>query len=231
MPCVRLAKLCDYSDPSSSRAVDLTGLPPLFEGPDLPFPTSFFLDTSFFTPFNSSTDLAQGPTARLRQIISDYLAIPDREVLHDDYFSTIHQWFPMISEKRLLDVEFALQDGCHDLLLLCMRLCTISSNNSTPSQNPLYSLAKSLSSAAENTGLASLRLIQSLVLLAVYEVSHAIYPAAYLTIGRAARLGLFMGWHDRDAQQLFKPADTWSLREEQRRTWWSIFILDRLVTS
>ncbi|RSL48041.1 hypothetical protein CEP53_009704 [Fusarium sp. AF-6] len=162
---------------------------------------------------------------------SEHVTISDRSALHHDYFSTIHQWLPMISEKRLRDIQLSLEDASHDLLLLCMKLCTISLGNYPPSQHPLYSLTKSLSSTAENAGLASLRLIQSLVLLSIYELSHAIHPAAYLTIGRAARLVILMGWHDRDAQQLFKPADTWSLREEQRRTWWSIFILDRVINT
>ncbi|SCN86734.1 uncharacterized protein FFM5_04002 [Fusarium fujikuroi] len=39
-----------------------------------------------------------------------------------------------------------------------------------------------------------------------------------------------MSWHDRDAQQLFKFADSWSKREEQRRTWWTIFVLDRFIS-
>ncbi|KAH6956417.1 mate-domain-containing protein [Fusarium avenaceum] len=38
-----------------------------------------------------------------------------------------------------------------------------------------------------------------------------------------------MGWHDRDAQQLFQLGDSWSKREEQRRTWWAIFVLDRFI--
>jgi hypothetical protein len=88
-------------------------------------------------------------------------------------------------------------------------------------------LAKTLCAAAESAGLVSLRLAQSLVLLALYEACQAIYPACYLTISRAARLGILMSWHDRDAQQLFKFADSWSKREEQRRTWWTIFVLDR----
>lgn len=185
------------------------------------------MDAHLFTPLNSSNALTRCPTSRLRLITSDHLAIEDRGAQHEDYFSSIHQWLPMVSEKRLLDPQLSRNDACHDLVLLCMKLCTIRPNSSSPSEHPLYSLVKYLSSSAENEGLATLRLAQSLVLLAFYEFSHAIHPAAYLTIGRAARLVILMGWHDRDAQQLFKPADTWSLREEQRRTWWSVFILDR----
>ncbi|KAF4953353.1 hypothetical protein FSARC_12404 [Fusarium sarcochroum] len=137
----------------------------------------------------------------------------------------------MISRKRLTNVDPFSQDACQDLTLLCMKICTINPKSLSPSQDSSYTLAKSLCSAAESAGLVSLRLVQALVLLAVYEFSHAIYPASYLTIGRAARLGMLMGWHDRDAQQLFKLGDSWSKREEQRRTWWTIFVLDSIDTS
>jgi hypothetical protein len=135
----------------------------------------------------------------------------------------------MISRKRLV-FELNAQspdDACLMLLVLCIKLCIMDTEH-PPKELPLYAVARSLCSAAETGGFVSLRLLQSLVLLAVYELSHAIYPAAFLTLGRAARLGMLMGFHDRKAaQQLFKPAETWTLREEQRRTWWAIFILDR----
>jgi hypothetical protein len=92
----------------------------------------------------------------------------------------------------------------------------------------IYSAAKQCCFCAEAGGFVSLRLVQSLVLLAVYELGNAIYPAAYLTIGRASRLSSMIGMHSRkNARQLFVDPDTWSLREEQRRTWWAVFVLDR----
>lgn len=185
------------------------------------------MDAHLFTPLNTTNALTRGSTPRFHLITSDHLRIEERGALYEEYFASMHQWLPIISEKRLLDPRLSLNDSCHDLLLLCMKLCILRFHKSTPSQHPLYSLAKHLTSSAENEGLASLRLIQALVLLAVYELSHAIHPAAYLTIGRAARLVILMGWHDGAAQQLFKPGDTWTLLEEQRRTWWGVFILDR----
>ncbi|KAL6408671.1 hypothetical protein AUP68_07615 [Ilyonectria robusta] len=44
----------------------------------------------------------------------------------------------------------------------------------------------------------------AVLLLAFYEVAHAIYPAAYLTIGHCARLGHALGIHDRrNVSQMF----------------------------
>ena len=135
----------------------------------------------------------------------------------------------MISKKRLKGNAITEPEACQDLLLLCMKLCTVTNRPSawTPANDSLYLSVRSLSASAETAGLVSLRLVQSLILITVYEFSHAIYPAAYLTIGRAARLATLMGWHDRTAQQLFSHPETLTHREEQRRTWWAMFILDR----
>ncbi|KAJ4259585.1 hypothetical protein NW762_007515 [Fusarium torreyae] len=235
--CDRLGKRCEYSDletPPSSDSSPPNYAEPTHQTPNLvisnqPFPLPFFLDQNHFTPLNASNALAPGPRYDLQQIVAEHLTPADLPTLYQDYFSSVHEWLPMISRKRLTYVDPFSQDACQDLTLLCMKICTIHPKNSSPSQEPSYILAKSLCSAAESAGLVSLRLVQALVLLAVYESSHAIYPASYLTIGRAARLGMLMGWHDRDAQQLFKLGDSWSKREEQRRTWWTIFVLDRFI--
>jgi hypothetical protein len=91
-------------------------------------------------------------------------------------------------------------------------------------------MAKDLYSRVENSCLISLQLLQSAILIAIYEIGHGIYPAAYLSVGHAARLGNMMGLHDRkNATQLFKEAETWSQCEEERRTWWTVVMLDRYV--
>ncbi|CRK21195.1 hypothetical protein BN1708_013025 [Verticillium longisporum] len=100
-------------------------------------------------------------------------------------------------------------------------------------RNPaLYQLAKVCCTAMERDRFISLRLVQCLTLIAVYELGHAIFPEAYVTIGHASRLGGMIGFHNKTlAQQLFVTADTWTCGEEQRRTWWAIFLLDNASES
>ncbi len=96
------------------------------------------------------------------------------------------------------------------------------------STTPLYLITQRFYSKIESASQISLHSLQSTVLLALFEIGHGILPAGYLRIGHAARLGVMMGFHDRrNAAQLFKPSETWTLREEERRTWWAIVILDR----
>ena len=260
--CVRLSKKCEYPGPptlESTEAPDLAGrlryleqllnvsstsqaiapqspgtnLFSSLQGPSRPFPPSFFLDVDFFASIRSN-DLAWSQEPSVQQIASSHLGA-DHITLCEDYFSTTHRWLPMISRKRLMNElheNSEKVDSCQPLLFLCMKLCNATDPEIRPMESPLYTLTRSLFSAAESAGFVSLRLVQSIILLTVYELSHAIYPAAYLTIGRAARLGALMGLYNKNSpQQLFMPADTWTLREEQRRTWWAIFVLDRYCSS
>lgn len=148
-----------------------------------------------------------------------------------DHVATTNKWFPILSPKRLFQDISSLQLTNPDpglvLLLSCIRLM---SQNDFSGPCPEYKIAKALSSSAENEGIVSLRLIQSLLLLAAYEIGHGIHPAAYLTLGRAARLGALFGLgQDGHAAlpRLFGIGDSWTLREEERRTSWGNFMLDR----
>jgi hypothetical protein len=201
-----------------------------FSSPKSSFPLAFFLDMDFMTPINGNA-LAWGHQEMLEQTVLAHL-VPDRATICEDYLSSAHEWFPMISKKlirkELNDISTRSEAGL-TLLLVCMKLVT-SSAGGQPAQLPLYLLAKSLCSAAEASGGISLRLVQSFTLLSLYEVAHAIYPSAFINVGRAARLAALAGISDKKASvRLFKPNDTWTSREEGRRTWWAIFVLDRYI--
>jgi hypothetical protein len=137
----------------------------------------------------------------------------------------------MLSQKRLtqrlidLPLEF---NPVIDLLLLCMKLVTTIPSLEEDPQTQLYGTAKQLYAFLENSGSISLPLLQAALLISTYEIGHGIYPAGYLSIANAARLGTIMGLHNREkATQLFEESDTWTLREEERRTWRAVLFLDR----
>ncbi|KAF5688590.1 Zn(II)2Cys6 transcription factor [Fusarium denticulatum] len=196
-------------------------------GSQHPFPSSFFIDRKFFTPLDHDALRldAQSPHNFIKalNLSLDYTAISQQ------YFATIHKWLPFISRRRLLGtLQTADSDACETLLITCMQLNMI---DGASKDSIVYTVAKSLCAATEANGTVSLRLLQSLVLLCIFEMSHAIYPAAYLTVGRAARLGLLMGLHRPPAGvRLFKTSDSFTIQEEQRRTWWALFIIDRLIS-
>ncbi|KAL7623596.1 hypothetical protein AAE478_005148 [Parahypoxylon ruwenzoriense] len=154
--------------------------------------------------------------------------------IYDKYFSTAHQWIPILSRKltrrNLLESKSTVNDPSQ-LLLMCMKLVSdpLSPEASARADRTYMKVLQSLLEA-ENAYLPCLQLLQSIILISVYEIGHAIYPAAYLRVGHASRLCIMMGLHDRrNAPQLFKSTFTWTAREEERRAWWAVFCLDRII--
>lgn len=201
------------------------------------FPALYFLDpensvprlpsSSTFGPQRASPD-------PLRDGIWDSLdEVLDLDGLVARYFATVHRWLPILSRKQLYRTLAQQQaqrtDTNFALLLTCMRL--LATRPCTPlaaATCPRYLFAKESLTKAETRCLPSLALLQATMLVAAYELAHGIYPAAYLSAGHAARMGIMMGFHDREhCPQIFHSPVTWTGREEERRAWWAVVILDR----
>ncbi|KAF3060815.1 hypothetical protein CFAM422_010825 [Trichoderma lentiforme] len=96
-----------------------------------------------------------------------------------------------------------------------------------------YKRAKQMYFEMETSGNLSLRVLQAGILIALYETGHAIYPAAYLSVGACVRYGIALGIdklvvesdgaHDR--LQMYTQTEV----EEQRRVWWALLLLDRFM--
>jgi hypothetical protein len=99
-----------------------------------------------------------------------------------------------------------------------------------PENFPLYQTAKRFCSEVEAAGLLSIHCLQAEVLVAIFEIGQAVYPAAYLTVGRCARYGTALGYGDfgKTANEHTKPNSP-ADGEEGRRVWWGITMLDRYV--
>ncbi|GAM40130.1 fungal specific transcription factor [Talaromyces pinophilus] len=148
------------------------------------------------------------------------------------YFSTIHCWMPIISKKRL-ELGISLQNSGPDLalLFLTMRLNISTLPTENIGGNSLYSTAKSFLATLEAGGVVTLVYLQAMVLVATYEYSHSIYPAAWMTVGACARLAELLGLSSgTDSMKIMSRVTTWTEVEERRRVWWAIFILDRVIS-
>jgi hypothetical protein len=88
-----------------------------------------------------------------------------------------------------------------------------------------YELKSSLLNA-ELKGILSFRILQALILVALYEMGHAIYPSAYLTVGYCVKYGIALGIN----RTIDPDHSEWSSlvnSEEERRAWWAIILIDR----
>jgi hypothetical protein len=113
-----------------------------------------------------------------------------------------------------------------------MKLCCtapIDEEGGISVQNDFYHAVKNFSYEVESASFLSIHVLQAGILIALYELGQAIYPAAYLTVGDCARYGLALGINE------FAPASnahsvvslSWNDTEERRRVWWAVLSLDR----
>ena len=120
----------------------------------------------------------------------------------DEYFDTVHTWMPIVSKKRLnRNMHNPLWEAGADLalLFLCMKLATLGLQEGLEqSHHPVYTAAKRFVAQLEAGGVVSLHMLQAYVLISFFEMGHAIYPAAWMTVGSASRYGMLLGLHDPD---------------------------------
>ena len=74
-----------------------------------------------------------------------------------------------------------------------MKLISGIPDDGEASQSLSYLCAKRLISVLEGSGTISLHILQGALLVAWYEYGHAIYPAAWMTIGWCVRYGDLLG--------------------------------------
>jgi len=192
----------------------------------------FFLDADIFQRGNLEIPKISIPVPTyVREVIGDDAEI--RSVAFK-FFDTIHSYFPIISKQRFysnLMNPLAQPRADVALLVLCMRLVTLSylTKDVRMASVPEYFTAKKFYAAVEEAGACSTQVLQAGILIAFYEFGHAIYPAAYLSIGACARYGISYGMDEGGFPD--SGALNWIEAEEKRRVWWAVLILDRYSAS
>lgn len=149
------------------------------------------------------------------------------------FFDNIHNWMPIISKKGFYEHINPLCPLRADyaLLVLCMDLISwLPSSDLQDARTPTYLAAKRYYLDLEISGVFSIQALQAGVLIAIFEVGHAIYPSAYLSVAACARYGAALGI-DWNTPSILERPYCWVEAEEHNRVWWSIILLDRYVAS
>lgn len=192
----------------------------------------FFLDTSTFDHLKLSVPSISIPTSQ--DVLTALGSWSDIAQSMSLYFQSVDTWIPVISKtklSRLTEKSSPLPRADLALLLCCMKLLVEIPTEREIANEFLYTVVKQFSLKLESAGLMSLMLIQANLLIAVYELGHAILPAAYTSIARCARNGIALGIHTNSATQLLQNPRNWNDWEERQRIWWLIMILDRFARS
>lgn len=152
------------------------------------FPSAIFLDIDCFK-------WAQLPIpkpnvdvpADVYEILSSGNAVQDAT---SEYFSNVHCWFPIVSRKRML-IGTSLWEAGPDLAMLFLAMLLVSCREfvgrECAARHPLYAASKRFLALLEAGGNVSLMHLQAMLLVAVYEFGHALYPAAWMTVAQCAR--------------------------------------------
>ncbi|KAJ5755167.1 hypothetical protein N7533_004710 [Penicillium manginii] len=159
-------------------------------------------------------------------IVGDGLQLREAASL---YFRTVHTWFPVVSEERyyaqLASVRVKTDPTPSDfsLLTLCMALvCKEPIAGDVPgSARSLYVSIKSFVSILEAMGTNSLKIVQSRILLTIFEIGHAINPSAYISAAANVRAAMSLG-----LDSFTKDVGSQKY-EEAQNVWRAVMIVDR----
>lgn len=237
-PLLLLIHLCSlpfsldkYRPPVSVSVVTPTPSGPQYVAPRQAliapsFPALYFLDFASWQCRNGRIPL---PDIPMSKYLLDFIQEPRSTAKL--YFGSIHSFFPFISEKRFYEhfPAYAPPNVVSTILISCMKLVSWSPRDD-PDKNPKspsYLAIKRTLVETDVEGVFSLQLLQATILVALYEVGHAIYPAAYTSVGACARYGLALGINEHATLGMNDPAIAFLEQEEKRRAWWAILILDR----
>ena len=145
------------------------------------------------------------------------------------FFETIHKWVPIVSKKRFYENvnPLCLLRPDYALLLMCMDLLSwLPESHIHNARIPLYLSIKRYQLDLDISGFLSIQALQASVFIAIFELGHAIYPSAFLSVATCARYGsaLGLGWNPTRPRE---DSYSWIDAEEQNRVWWAIVLLDR----
>ncbi|RDW59049.1 hypothetical protein BP5796_11973 [Coleophoma crateriformis] len=221
----RLGKNCAYTEDSTEthfatgRLLDRLQLPPL------PFAnSSVFVDTtSHETLQQSAVDLALQTFGSLDNLLT----------IATEFFTGTHQRISALSRLRFnQNLQMLASRPRADFAALCLSILLMQqmpTGETSNMQSPLYLNVKDLIGLLETADGLSLDLLHCRVLVAFYELGHALHTAAYISIAVCARSARALGLH-RKAWRHFDAASDHFLMEERKRIWWTIINMERFVS-
>jgi hypothetical protein len=207
----------------SQRQIDIVS-------PSAALPAVFFLDWAVSQHRHVEIPTANSPTPPwVLNLVGNSVEVQQVALI---YFSSIHTWLPIIPKEEFY--KTLLSNSSHNrpdvaLLLLCMKLITWEpGGDCNNARTSLYSGSKKFFVEMEGTVFSILGL-QAGILISLYELGHAIYPGAYLSVGACVRYAHALGIYPGASSRARKPLTLREL-EEDSRAWSAVVILDRLVT-
>lgn len=150
------------------------------------------------------------------------------------YHQAIEPWFP-IASKVQSRLRPTWDETSLDVALLCLSILLLTTSPSSTANNKgetsefetLYLQTKSSLALAEGLGFNSIPIVQSRILITLFEVSHGFYPAAYISIAATMRAVDALEVHP-NGDALQPPLSDGAVSQEETiLIWCGIVVLDR----
>ena len=152
------------------------------------------------------------------------------------YCQAIEPWFPILWISRLRSqLSPTWEEAPLDVVFLCLSIILLTT---TPPSSPeddnnpskfrsLYLYTKGSLASTEGLGINSFLIVQSRILITLFEIAHGFYPAAYISIGAAVRSLDALEVHPGAGALPSHSVDDGEKQEKTVLTWCGILILDR----
>ncbi|KAF4987102.1 hypothetical protein FDECE_15585 [Fusarium decemcellulare] len=162
------------------------------------------------------------------------------EELTSIYFNKLQADSPMIHEANYIA---SLYKPAHMQPPMCLQYAVLAAGASASSTfthlaEAFYERARQYLQANEmknDSDQISLAHVQAWVLVSHFEAHHLWFSRASMSIARAIRLGQILGLHRLDGTNVagltLPPATDFGEEEERRKTFWVMFITDRITSS
>lgn len=198
-----------------------------FGGTPLGF-ASPVISPALFAPLETTEDAHSFVFRSLTQIMGDRMTA-ESNVRY--YFGTINTWFTVVertSFEERMGMMWAEPSAEIGLLALCMHLIVRPPEESpvVSMQSSLYHSVKTLCGIVAAKTPLSIAILQSNLLVCLYELGHLMPQQAYLTLGMCSTIVRAFGW----LEESFWGQDQWMLRARELKLcsilWWSMVFLE-----
>jgi hypothetical protein len=220
------------SSPISLNPRMYSGLPSPSPSDSSDSSTSRSLKRFSDTPdYRSQADFDLGVSTAAFAVLDEVHAQFDR--MTSKFFHSVHSYLAFIHQPRFekhVAASKVKADAEISVLLLSMKLVAepvnYAQSGADPRQNPVYIAAKHLHKLVQRSKGPSLDLIQSGILLCLYEHNAAIGDTAYKTLADCANMARMIGLSASHVKIEFGVPHLAAYQEECRRTYWGLISMD-----
>ncbi|KAH8817151.1 fungal-specific transcription factor domain-containing protein [Xylogone sp. PMI_703] len=229
----RLERSFDASHRYNPLAVDYAKATPLLYGRT----TSKLEEVNLWQSFLATPLDWKTADQTLYGLVSNLINASGSSVLStcEAYFRTVQKWLPVISKHRVYHMVTSPQQkpqADFALLILSIHLMTLLPSDDSEqkrTQESAYLATKCIQAQLLSFIPISLEVVQSCLLIAIYEYARGNFQSAYLSMGTCMRAVSTLGLPEKGQQCSTTDRNSWSKAEENHSLWWGCVMLDRLV--